>query len=66
MNLIDRIVLSIKFVFLPKHKKEEIISTQNFMHNHFNKNKMCVRCNRRESMWYSNKCNPCSDIGWLE
>jgi len=66
MNLIKRILLSIKFVFMPEHKEKEIIITKNFMHNHFSKNKICIRCKDLESMWYSDKCNRCSDIGMLD
>lgn len=68
MKLLQRIKLAIKFIMLPEHKEKEIIQSNNFMQNHYSekKLKLCVRCKRRDAVWSNEKCNACSDIGFLE
>lgn len=53
---------------LPKHKEEEFLEIKTSMHNHYSKDKkkICIRCKKREALWWTGKCNRCSDIGYLE
>lgn len=68
MNILKRILLAYKFIMLPKHKEEEFLEIKTSMHNHYSKDKkkICIRCKKREALWWTGKCNRCSDIGYLE